>query len=111
LNEEAILSVAAHVSDGGTLSYQWLQQYLGQQFGGASVSGATSSSYSAPTDTAGTKYYYCTVTNTLDTDTASTSSDPAKVVVATREGSGEDIWDGTVASTFGGGSGASSDHT
>jgi len=57
--EVATLSVQASVSDGGTLSYQW---YDGST--GLAISGATGDSYSPPTSTAGTYYYYVAITNT-----------------------------------------------
>ncbi|MEK4664661.1 S-layer homology domain-containing protein [Priestia sp. FSL H7-0729] len=59
-----ILSVGASTSDGGTLSYQWYSNATNSNTGGTPVSGATSSSYTAPTTSAGTTYYYVVVTNT-----------------------------------------------
>ncbi|WP_212758681.1 hypothetical protein, partial [Paenibacillus sinopodophylli] len=60
----ATLSVAASVSDGGVLSYQWYSNGSNSTSGGTLVSGAISASYNAPTATAGTRYYYVVVTNT-----------------------------------------------
>lgn len=81
----ADLAVAATVSDGGTLSYQWFSNTNSSNTGGASISGAASSGYSAPTSAAGTKYYYCEVTNTVidgdETDAETTASDAARVEV------------------------------
>lgn len=51
-------------STSGTLSYQWQSSDNGST-GWANVSGATKASYAAPTSTVSTKYYRCTVYNTL----------------------------------------------
>jgi uncharacterized repeat protein (TIGR02543 family) len=80
IGEEANLSVSASVSDGGTLSYQWYQNESGTNTGGTEI-GTNSETLSVPTDTPGTKYYYCKVTNTKDGDTASVTSEAAKVRV------------------------------
>ncbi|WP_171056421.1 S-layer homology domain-containing protein, partial [Paenibacillus sinopodophylli] len=81
----AALSVAASVSDGGVLSYQWYSNGSNSTSGGTLVSGATSASYNAPTATAGTRYYYVVVTNTNasvnGTKTASVTSGTALVTV------------------------------
>lgn len=58
------LSISAGVSDGGTLSYQWYSSSLNANSGGTAVLGATDFSFSVPTNSAGTKYYYCVITNT-----------------------------------------------
>ncbi|MCR8630231.1 discoidin domain-containing protein [Paenibacillus radicis (ex Xue et al. 2023)] len=58
------LSAAASVSDGGTLSYQWYSNTTNSNSGGTAIGGAMSASYVAPTNAAGTKYYYVVVTNT-----------------------------------------------
>jgi quinol monooxygenase YgiN len=63
------LTVSAVVSDGGTLSYQWYRNTTNSNSGGKVITDATDASYSAPTDTEGTVYYYCVVTNTNDTAT------------------------------------------
>lgn len=60
------LNVTATVSDGGTLSYQWYSNTINSNEGGAAIDGATDASYTPPTDTVGTAYYYCVVTNTND---------------------------------------------
>ncbi|WP_139990769.1 S-layer homology domain-containing protein [Paenibacillus paridis] len=81
----AALSVAASVSDGGVLSYQWYSNSSNSTSGGALVNGATGASYNAPTATAGTRYYYVVVTNTnasvSGTKTASVTSGTALVTV------------------------------
>ncbi len=62
-NTATALSVAASVSDGGTLSYQWYKNAMNTNTGGAAINGATADSYTPDTSTTGTLYYYCTVTN------------------------------------------------
>lgn len=79
VNGTASLSVTATVSS-GTLSYQWQSSTNNSTW--SNISGATSSSYSAPTSTAGEKYYRVIVTNTLSGNTASTTSNSVKVTVS-----------------------------
>ena len=69
-----MLSVTATVSS-GILSYQWYSNAADSNIGGDEITGETLSSYSAPTDTVGTMYYYCVVTNT---DSAATGSQTAQ---------------------------------
>ena len=57
----SLLSVAA---TGGTgLSYQWYSNTVNNNTSGTLISGATSSTYTPPTTTAGTRYYYVRVSN------------------------------------------------
>ncbi|WP_256758450.1 S-layer homology domain-containing protein [Cohnella sp. WQ 127256] len=81
----APLSVAATVSDSGTLSYQWYSNTTGNNSSGTSISGATSASYAAPTTTVGTTYYYVVATNTnssaTGSQTATATSDAVTVTV------------------------------
>ena len=44
-------------------SYQWYTDTIPSNSGGTLISGATNSSYSPPTTTVGTLYYYCVVTS------------------------------------------------
>jgi anti-sigma28 factor (negative regulator of flagellin synthesis)/lipopolysaccharide export LptBFGC system permease protein LptF len=64
VGDNVTLSVTASVGDGGTLSYRWYSSTANRNTGGSPVIGATGSSYSPPTATAGTVYYYAVVTNT-----------------------------------------------
>ncbi len=79
------LSVAASVSDGGTLSYQWYSNSVNSTIGGNAIAGATSTTYAAPTTATGTTYYYVVVTNTNNgvsgTKTATATSNIAAVDV------------------------------
>jgi hypothetical protein len=45
----------------GAFSYQWYNNSSNTNTGGISIVGATSNSYTPPTNTVGTKYYYCVV--------------------------------------------------
>jgi len=62
------LTITASVSDGGTLSYQWFDNgTTNSNSGGTSLGsagGADTASFTPPTTSAGTTYYYCEVTNT-----------------------------------------------
>lgn len=55
------LSVTA---SGAGISYQWYSNSTASNSGGSPISGATSASYTPPTNTAGVSYYYCKVTGT-----------------------------------------------
>ena len=58
-------SINAYSTDGGTLSYQWYSNTSEVNSGGTPIDGATSASYSPPTGTACTFYYYAAITNTI----------------------------------------------
>lgn len=75
----AALEVAATVPS-GTLSYQW-QSSSDSGATWQNVSGATSSQFSADTSAVGSTYYRVIVTNTLNTETASTTSNSVIVKV------------------------------
>ncbi len=83
---DAALSVAASVSDGGNLSYQWYSNTTNSNAGGTAINGATSENYTPPTSTAGTTYYYCVVTNTNNSatgaKTATAVSNTAEIKVS-----------------------------
>lgn len=57
------LSVSAAAS--GTLSYQWYSNTTGTATNATPVAGATKPSFTVPTGTEGTVYYYCVLTNTV----------------------------------------------
>lgn len=69
------ISVTASVSDGGTLSYQWYYS------DGSRVPDASSSRYSPNTFLTGSTGYYCIVTNTNGTSSASVQSKTIYVTV------------------------------
>ena len=82
------LTVTATSSDGGTLSYQWQSRTEDGVF--TNIPGATANSYQPSTETAGTEYYRCVVTNTLSGEKASTTSKVAKITVQARQAAGGD---------------------
>jgi len=64
------LSVTA---TGSSITYQWYSNTTASNTGGTIISGATSASYTPPTHTAGTRYYYCYVTNATGNQTSNVS--------------------------------------
>jgi uncharacterized repeat protein (TIGR02543 family) len=82
------LTVQASVGDGGTLSYQWYRNTDNSNSDGTLISGAVSSSYTPPTNSAGTVYYYVIVTNTRSGATAQAVSNASAVVVTGGETTG-----------------------
>jgi hypothetical protein len=73
------LSVAAIVTPTGTPAYQWYSNTTNSNTGGSMIIGATSASFSIPTDlSAGTYYYYCVASAT---DAAPVTSNVARVTV------------------------------
>jgi len=103
------LTVAASVTDGGTLSYQWYSNATNSNTDGTPISGATANSYTPPTTGSGTTYYYVVVTNTNNDvngeTTASATSNVAaitieiKPVVAVVPTQSKPLSDGKVDST------------
>ena len=67
------LTVTATVTDGGTLSYQW-QKSASVDGKYTAVSGADKKDFTPDTSVAGTTYYKCVVTNTLNEKTISADS-------------------------------------
>lgn len=78
---EAVVSVTASTTDGGSLSYQWYSNPNNNSSSGSLIPGATSSSYQAGTALAGTTYYYCVVTNTNKGQSVSVTSSAIPVTV------------------------------
>jgi uncharacterized repeat protein (TIGR02543 family) len=78
------LLYSAFVNDGGVLTYQW---YVSpdETSAGTAIDGATQSTFTPPTDEAGTYYYYCVATNTNEyasnDKTAQSISGRAKITV------------------------------
>ena len=63
-NPSVILSVEAHVTDAGTLSFQWFRNTTASNEGGIPIEGATDNFFAVPTEEAGVFFYYVIVTNT-----------------------------------------------
>ncbi|GAA0136198.1 hypothetical protein YSY43_30390 [Paenibacillus sp. YSY-4.3] len=87
VGDSSFLSVAATVSDSGTLSYQWYSNTTNSNSGGTLISGEIGTTYTPPTTTAGTTHYYVVVTNTNNSvngaKTATATSSAAKITVNT----------------------------
>jgi uncharacterized repeat protein (TIGR02543 family) len=81
----SLLSVAASVSDGGILSYQWFSSTINSNEGGTVIASATAATYAPPTGTEGVIYYYVVVTNTNDkatvTKDVSVASNVAEITI------------------------------
>ncbi len=73
------LTVATTVTQGASLSYQWYSRVLG----GANIQipGATSASYTPPTDKVGIVDYFCEVSSTLNNRSVVLNSNAATVTV------------------------------
>ncbi len=69
-NGSTTLSITA---EGNVPKYQWYSNSTNTNSGGTAISGATSSTYTPSTATAGTYYYYCIVEPSSSTPTCSTS--------------------------------------
>ena len=76
--ESAVLSVEAETAGNGKLTYQWHEKYSA---GDKEIPGATESTYSAPTTYAGTRNYYCVITNTVSGAPFTVTSETASVTV------------------------------
>ncbi|WP_438434977.1 S-layer homology domain-containing protein [Gorillibacterium sp. sgz500922] len=77
----ADLSVTATVSS-GNLSYQWYSNTANSTTGGTELIGVTDATYSAPTDSIGTTYYYVVVTNTDTSKTGQQTAETKSAVAA-----------------------------
>jgi len=77
------LSIAANVTDGGTLTYQWFRNTVNSTTGGTAV--GTGTTFTPPTNTVGILYYYVVVTNTNTSvngsQTATATSNVATITV------------------------------
>jgi formylglycine-generating enzyme required for sulfatase activity/ribosomal protein L27 len=108
-NVEELTVTAEEPSDGGVLSYQWYRNTANSTEGGTAIEGATEASFTPPTNTKGTVYYYVIVTNTLNGKTANATSNTAGIgvdVTMVKITSGltvqSKIYDGTTTATVNG---------
>jgi len=76
------LTVEATTTDDGSITYQWYKSQTDTNGGGTLIDGATEASYTPPTDTEGTLYYYVVATNTIGSSTNGATSDTAEVIVS-----------------------------
>jgi hypothetical protein len=74
MGDQALLSAAASVPDGGSLSYQWYSSPSGRAEDAVPIPEATGAEYMALTAVPGVMYYFCNVTNTLGGEQSSASS-------------------------------------
>lgn len=79
--ESAKVAVIASAPDGGKLTYKWYKNTTSSTTGGTTVSGATDAELAVDTSSAGTLYYYCEITNTLNNTTATIKTSAAAVKV------------------------------
>ncbi len=80
------LTATVTQGDGSALSYQWYSNTQASKTGGTLISGATLASYTPPTSTAGTTYYYCRVSD-ADGDQGTSNVSGAFIVGASVSGS------------------------
>ena len=66
----------------GAFSYQWYSHSSNTNTGGTLIAGATSNSYTPPTNTVGTKYYYCIVRQNSTSGCSVTSATAAIIVIS-----------------------------
>ncbi|MGP8214635.1 MAG: hypothetical protein ACLQQ4_03640, partial [Bacteroidia bacterium] len=71
--QSATATALSVTASGSSLTYQWYSNTTNSNSGGTAISGATSSSYTPSTSTAGTLYYYCVV-NSIGCNTTSNVS-------------------------------------
>lgn len=76
------LTVEATTTDDGSITYQWYKSQTDTNGGGTLIDGATEASYTPPTDTEGTLYYYVVATSTIGSSTNGATSDTAEVIVS-----------------------------
>ena len=76
------LTVEVTTTDDGSITYQWYKSQTDTNGGGTLIDGATEASYTPPTDTEGTLYYYVVATSTIGSSTNGATSDTAEVIVS-----------------------------
>jgi ribosomal protein L11 len=79
-DRDVTLTADASVGDGGTISYQWYSNTHNNR-NGAPIQGETEDTYTPPTSSVGTIFYYVRATNTLDGKTAGAFSNIIGVAV------------------------------
>lgn len=75
------------VAQGLNLTYQWYSNAANSNTGGTAITNATSSTYSAPTNTVGTQYYYAVIGNNGQA-CAETRTSPIQVNVSSPANAG-----------------------
>ena len=75
------ISVSASAAT-GSVSYQWYSNTTNSTTGGTLINGATSNTYTIPSDEAvGTHYYYCEITNVVGNDSVTVATDVIEFVI------------------------------
>lgn len=97
--EVTLLVKVKKPGDKGVLSYQWFENTEDSATGGTEISGAVSESYKVSITDAGTKYYYCEVTNT---SAKATGEKTAKIASAVAKVEVEEQYEMEVSCTEGG---------
>ncbi|EDP97158.1 T9SS C-terminal target domain-containing protein [Kordia algicida OT-1] len=64
----------------GTFSYQWFSNTSNSNIGGTVIAGETNSTFTPPTNTVGTLYYYCVISQAAS-ESCIVTSDTAEVIV------------------------------
>lgn len=75
------LTIAASVTDGGTLTYEWYVNTSNSYNGASKVTGETADDLVADVDTNGTFYYFCAVKNTIGVTSKITKSKIQEFIV------------------------------
>ena len=68
------VSALSVVASGGDLSYQWYSNSSASNSGGAPINGEIAASFLPPTNSAGTRYYYCIVSGACGNATSNVST-------------------------------------
>lgn len=75
------LKVEAAASDNGTITYQWYKSLTNTNGGGTVIEGETQSTFTPPTEEAGTVYYYAVAINSIGSSANRITSDTMEVIV------------------------------
>ena len=81
-DEAEALTVEAETSDEGSITYQWYKSQTNTNGGGTPIEGATEASFTPPTDTEGTMYYYVVATSTIGSSSKGATSETAEILVS-----------------------------
>ncbi|WP_298507537.1 PKD domain-containing protein [uncultured Kordia sp.] len=64
----------------GTFSYQWFSNTTNSNVGGTEITGETNATFTPPTTTVGTLYYYCVVSQSAS-ESCTATSNPSEVII------------------------------
>ncbi|WP_167616138.1 HYR domain-containing protein [Maribellus sediminis] len=100
---DAFDPISITASGTGSLTYQWYRNTIASNSGGTAIGGATSNTYTPPSGTVGTLYYYVVVSGTCGTATSSVSGAHtvnAETKITTENLAGQIICDGSTFSAI-----------